>query len=171
MYKTQDRVSERCSGLLERKCPVLASQEHGVLVGRRQSTMCFSSFFPLHGAKSWAGLPSPGVPDFVTLKQEVSLGNGWLLPQSPNCQGGTVSSWPSPYHDIEPGSFFVPQNSSYHACHQLILPEGEPGTHCRAGNSRNFTLMGRRKRSGEGREGSPSGVHLRLDTCRKFPFL
>lgn len=115
----------------------------------------------LFASPTWCqvlGWPSlPGVPDFVTLKQEVSLGNGWLLPQSPSCQGGTVSSWPSPYHDIEPGSFFVPQNSSYHACHQLILPEGEPGTHCRAGNSRNFTLMGRRKGSGEGREGSPSG--------------
>lgn len=50
-------------------------------------------------------LSLPGILDSVTLKQEVSLGNGWLLPQSWSRQGGTVSSWPSPYHDVEPGSF------------------------------------------------------------------
>lgn len=103
----------------------------------------------------------PGIPDSVTLKPEQSLGNGWLLPQSLSCQSGTISSWPSPYQELNQALFLfsrihhtTPVTSLYCLRESLALIAEQ----VIAGN---YPLMGRRKRSGEGGEGSPS--------CRSAP--
>lgn len=86
---------------------MLASQEHGLLVGKWRSTVFF--FPSLMCCQALCGPSLPGIPGSVTLKQAVFLGNGWLLQQRLSCQSGTIGSWSSPCHDTEAGSFLFPR--------------------------------------------------------------
>lgn len=73
---------------------------------------------------------------------------------------GQSAPGPAPPIILDQALFVVPQSSPYHACHQLILPEGESGAHLRAGtrgtSAQGGGGWGRRKR--KGREARPSNL-------------
>lgn len=119
-------------------------QEHGVLVGRWRSAM-YSSHFPTW-CQALRGPSLHGVSDFVSLKLESVSGKQLSLAIDPELLGCDN------HMETSNQALFFPQSSSHHACHQLVLPEGEPGTHFRAGIKKDFSPTGRKRRGGR-REG------------------
>lgn len=136
------------------KGSMLASWEHGVLVARG-STLYFSPFPSCCQALRWPSLP--GILDSVTLKQESVPGIRLAPALESELLGwdNQLLAQPLPWYWTR--LFFVPQSSPYHACHQLILPEGESGAHLRAG-TRGSSAQGGGAGERKGRKGRPSNL-------------